>query len=141
MSNHHAEVDGSPKKTSWLDTLKEYKEFIAILVFFLAGLLWIFGYFATKKQLAVLHCTMVENLNFIKGQMDTTNLSQLMVQNLEEQSIVSDRRDLSPAEKAKLRKLEVAREELARKLAAAQNSTAQALGRVLIKSRAIGTAG
>jgi hypothetical protein len=34
----------------FLDILKEYKELIAILVFFLGGVLWMFGYFATKQQ-------------------------------------------------------------------------------------------
>lgn len=39
-----------PKARSVINILKEYKETIAILVFFIAGVLWIFGFFATKNE-------------------------------------------------------------------------------------------
>ena len=44
-----------------LDRLKQYKEFIAIMVFFIGGFLWIYGFFATKGQLNELQC--LTNLN------------------------------------------------------------------------------
>ena len=58
----------------FLDILKEYKELIAVLVFFLGGVLWMFGYFATKKQLTELRCWMHANVEFVQGRMDAANL-------------------------------------------------------------------
>src|SRR5262245_7951462 len=83
---------------SLLGTLKDYKEFIAILVFFIGGILWIFGYFATKKQLDELHCLMNANVDFIQGRMEAANLSQLMVQNIEELTPFANKTELSPDE-------------------------------------------
>jgi hypothetical protein len=51
----------------FLDILKEYKELIAILVFFLGGVLWMFGYFATKQQLTELRCWMRANRAGLKN--------------------------------------------------------------------------
>ena len=33
----------------FISRVKEYKELIAVIVFFIAGVLWIFAYFATKQ--------------------------------------------------------------------------------------------
>lgn len=47
----------------------QYKEMIAIIVFFLGGLSWILGYFATKQQAKELHCTMQKNVDHLDSQM------------------------------------------------------------------------
>ena len=105
----------------FLDILKEYKELIAVLVFFLGGVLWMFGYFATKKQLTELRCWMHANVEFVQGRMDAANLSDLSVKNIEELTALSEKATLSADEKARKHRLEMAKDEIARKLAAAKS--------------------
>ena len=118
------------EETGFIATLKEYKEFIAILVFFLAGVLWMVGYFATKKQLTELRCLVLANVEFIQNRMDVNNLSDLTVKNIEELAALADKTTLTAEEKAKRNRLEVAKNELARKLAAAETQSARALNRL-----------
>jgi hypothetical protein len=118
------------EETGFIATLKEYKEFIAILVFFLAGVLWMVGYFATKKQLTELRCLMLANVEFIQNRMDSNNLSDMSVKNIEELAVLNEKTTLTSEEKAKRNRLEVAKNDLARKLAAADTASAHALNRL-----------
>ena len=111
----------------FLDILKEYKELIAILVFFLGGVLWMFGYFATKQQLTELRCWMRANVEFVQGRMDAANLSDLSVKNIEELTMLSEKGTLSASEKARKLRLEQAKDEIARKLAAAESTSVGAM--------------
>ena len=64
-----------------LARLREYKEFIAILAFFIAGFLWIYGFFATKSEVKTLtsatksevktlKCLLNTNILAVTGQLD-----------------------------------------------------------------------
>jgi len=111
-----------------LDTLKDYKELIAILVFFLGGVLWMFGYFATKKQLTELRCLMLTNVEFIQGSMDVASLSDLSLKNSEDLAALNDKTTtLTADEKARKRRLEIAKDEIARKVATAQSATERSM--------------
>jgi hypothetical protein len=120
-------IEGERK---FLDTLKAYKELIAILVFFLGGVLWMFGYFATQKQLTELRCWMVANVEFVQGRMDAASLSDLSVKNIEDLTALNEKATLSADERARKRRLEIANDEIARKLAAAESATVQALNKL-----------
>jgi hypothetical protein len=111
----------------FLNILKEYKELIAILVFFLGGVLWMFGYFATKQQLTELRCWMRANVEFVQGRMDAANLSDLSVKNIEDLTALSEKATLSADEKARKHRLEMAKDEIARKLAAAESTSVGAM--------------
>jgi hypothetical protein len=111
----------------FLDIVKEYKELIAILVFFLGGVLWMFGYFATKQQLTELRCWMRANVEFVQGRMDAANLSDLSVKNIEDLTALSEKATLSADEKARKHRLEMAKDEIARKLAAAESTSVGAM--------------
>jgi hypothetical protein len=133
-------VADSPR-TTLLSVLGEYKEFITILVFFLGGVLWIFGYFATKNQLEEVHsgiknqvqelrCLLNANRDFLQGRMDSANLSQMLVENIQETNPLSQKPSLTPDEQSRLSRLKVAADDITRKLAAADNTTTQAADRL-----------
>ena len=102
--------------SSILKTLSEYRELLTVIIFFVGGVLWVFGYFATKDQLKEVKCLMNANMDFIQGQMDSTNLSQILIQNLQEQrrlkSNVSDNGLIT----IKLTQLEIAAKDIDRKI-------------------------
>jgi hypothetical protein len=111
----------------FLDTLKEYKELIAILVFFLGGVLWMFGYFATKQQLTELRCWMRANVEFVQARMDGANLSDLSVKNIEDLTALNEKPTLTADERTKKHRLEIAKDEIARKLAATESTSVAAM--------------
>jgi hypothetical protein len=122
-----AQIQGTSGGGGFLARLKEYKELISILVFFIGGALWIFAFFATRNQLEELHCLMNANMNFIQGRMEVANLSDLMVQNITETTSLDSKPSLSADEKIRRGKLQVGAGEITRKLTAAETATAQAL--------------
>ena len=61
--------DTSGSTPDFITRLKEYKEFIVILVFFIGGFMWIYGYFATKEQVKVLQCLTNQNITLIESRM------------------------------------------------------------------------
>lgn len=61
--------DTSSSTTGLLPHLREYKEFIAILVFFLGGFFWIYGVFETKEQVRILQCLTNQNIGMIQARM------------------------------------------------------------------------
>jgi hypothetical protein len=60
--------EGKPSNP-FIDALNRYKELIAIIVFFIGGLSWLYGYFATKEQVRVMKCLMNTNIEFIQYQL------------------------------------------------------------------------
>src|SRR5262249_45391437 len=120
-------IEGERK---FLDTLKQYKELIAILVFFLGGVICVFGYFATKNQLTGLRCWMVANVVFVQGRMHAASVSNLCVYDIEDLRALNEKATLNADERVRKRRLEIARDEIARKLAAAESATVQALNKL-----------
>lgn len=119
-----------PSKLSlFVKKVGEYKEFVALVVFFLGGIFWAFAYFATKAQLKEIQCIMNANMNFIQGKMDSSSLSQLMLDNLKA-SAALEKTGLTPEEIVKSNQLKLAATEIARKLADADNATAKALDKL-----------
>ena len=86
-----------------------------------------FGYFATKKQLTELRCWMRANVEFVQGRMDAASLSDLSVKNIEDLTALSEKATLSADEKARKHRLEMAKDEIARKLAAAESTSVGAM--------------
>lgn len=85
-----AEEKEEPTQLVFLNRLKEYKEFIAIVLFFLAGFLWIYGYFATKEQLSEVRCLMDANITLLSGQVQSNVLAQQLLKNKEMQLTIID---------------------------------------------------
>jgi lipid A disaccharide synthetase len=65
---------------NFITRLKEYKEFILILVFFVSGFMWIFSYFATKEQVKVLQCLTDQNIILIESRMQKKFLFDELIQ-------------------------------------------------------------
>ena len=72
----HAAQDIPKNESSndFLTHLSGYKEFIAILVFFLGGAMWIYGFFATKQQLDEFVCVTNSHLSVLRESMRTDKL-------------------------------------------------------------------
>jgi hypothetical protein len=125
-----AAVDGEEvppsKLSSFLKVADQYKEFVALVVFFLGGIFWAFAYFATKQQLTETRCILNANIDFIQSRMDSASLSQLAVDNVKE-SATLEKPNLTPDEIVKRNQLKAVGESIARKLADAENASAQAL--------------
>ena len=126
----NGESDDGTKSASFLQRLKEYKEFIAILVFFFGGVLWILGYFATKKQVDDLRCLLNANVDFIQGKIDAASLSQLLIQNLEQTNVIASKTTLTSEEIQKRIQLETGTKDISRQLALAQDASTQALDKL-----------
>ena len=120
---------GSTKLTSFLKAAGAYKEFVALVVFFLGGVFWAFAYFATKQQLKEVQCIMNANMAFVQSRMDSASLSQLMLDNLRE-SVALDKASPSPENTLKRNQLKTGAADIARKLAEADNAAAQALNKL-----------
>jgi len=84
------------KKTNgFLSRLKEYKEFISILIFFAGGAFWIYGFFATKSQVIdiqdattsqvkKLTCALEQNVKMLRGKMEFQYFTDLLDENKQE---------------------------------------------------------
>jgi hypothetical protein len=112
--------------SSFLKAAGEYKEFVALVAFFMGGIFWAFAYFATKEQLKQIQCIMSANMASLQGRMNSASLQQLLVENTQE-TFSLNKPVLTPEEMVKLSKLKVAAPEIARKLADAENDIAKAL--------------
>jgi hypothetical protein len=55
--------------------LKEYKELIAAIGFFAGGILWVFGYFATKEEVRILNCLLTQHVKLLEGRQDQQTAS------------------------------------------------------------------
>jgi len=118
------------KLTSFLKVSGEYKEFAALVAFCVGGVFWAFAYFASKQQLLETRCLLNTNISFIQARMDSSNLSQLMVENLKEGVALDAKTALSPDEILKRNQLKTAAADIARKLADADNASAQSLSKL-----------
>ena len=112
--------------TKGLDVLKEYKEIITVMVFFLAGSLWVFGYFATKDQLREMRCVTNANMEFLQGNMNSKTLSELLLKNMEHQAKLK-RMPVTAPERHSLVRLDLAANDLNFKLAAATKLSSNAM--------------
>jgi hypothetical protein len=115
--------------SSFLKLAGEYKEFAALIAFVVGGIFWAFAYFATKQQLKEIQCIVNANMAFVQGRMDSASLSQLMLDNLKE-SVTLEKATLTSDEVLKRNQLKAGANEIARKLADADNATAQALNKL-----------
>ena len=70
MAHENEHIKPTAGSSLLLVRLKEYKEIIGITVFFLAGLMWIYGFFATKDQLKVQKCISDTSVMMLEGKMD-----------------------------------------------------------------------
>lgn len=84
QDNNDIKSDGDSSTVNeqgFLDKLSEYKEFIAILIFFLGGFFWVFGFFATKKQVTDLTCVLEQNVQMLRGKMEYQFFNDLLEEN------------------------------------------------------------
>jgi hypothetical protein len=129
-SSKPAEAETPPSKlSSFLKIANEYKELVGLVVFVVGGIFWAFAYFATKQQLVETRCILNANIAFIQDRMDSTSLSQLMLENLKE-SAVLEKPNLSPDEVLKRNQLKTGATDIARKLADADNAAAKELNKL-----------
>ena len=70
------EQDPEASKDGFVQRLKEYKEFVAVLVFFLGGVTWAYGVFATQQQINQLKCLLNTNISLIHNQTQSRFLLQ-----------------------------------------------------------------
>jgi hypothetical protein len=70
--------DIQANKVGWFEKLKEYKEIIGIIIFFIGGILWILAYFATKEQINTLNCLLNRNIEVVQYQINQRILSDDM---------------------------------------------------------------
>jgi hypothetical protein len=117
-------------KSGFIAKLGEYKEFLALLIFFLGGVFWIFAYFATKEQLKTVQCLMNSNFAVIQGKLDSSSLSQLLVQNLEDTAALDRKPNLTAAEAVKRKQLKTAANDISRRLTEADTATTKALNKL-----------
>lgn len=79
-------VTTMPAQSPFVKWLNDYKELLSVIIFFIGGFLWVYGVFATKEQIKELKCLMNANITIINSQIDESALSQLLIENLQEQS-------------------------------------------------------
>lgn len=94
-----------PKARSVINTLKEYKEIIAILVFFIGGVLWIFGFFATKNEVKKFKYIVLTKVNIEENYRLLDNL-QRELDELTEEKIDLQKRELDLMNKEEQQGLE-----------------------------------
>lgn len=79
-----------PNQAGPLTKLKQYKEIIAIIVFFLSGVAWIYGSFATKKQVDRLECFTNLNITLVRSMQDYEELSSKMQRLIQQLQLMSE---------------------------------------------------
>lgn len=82
-----------------LEKLKEYKELIAIVVFFLGGFFWLENEFPKKKDITVLDCQLKKWMELTQLQMKSHDL-EIKVQELE--SVINAYPDVPGSKQATL---------------------------------------
>jgi len=102
-------IDNSKPTPQFIVRLKQYKEFIAILVFFTGGFMWIYGFFATKSQVEsvndnvqVVHCLTNSSIILTETRMQKRFLLEELTQKSVELNNLLTKTDLSVAENRKL---------------------------------------
>ena len=117
----------SDGRSAFVKTLLEYKEIVAALLVFSGAIGGALTYFATRQQLDETRCLLRHNVIMIEGRMDAANLSQLLVQNLEETVALEGKGPLTGSEAVKHTQLKAAAVQIGQKLADANNKVAEAL--------------
>jgi hypothetical protein len=85
--------------TDFIGRVKAYKEFIAILVFFVSGFMWIFFFFATKGQVKVNKCLTNQNITLIESRLqkqiflDELTQKSMALRELEKKDDISKEED------------------------------------------------
>lgn len=74
--NTQTPLVGDRKKT-WLERVKDFKELVAILIFFGGGGIWLYNYFATKDQLNQFRCLAMTHLDILRKE---KKMERLMVE-------------------------------------------------------------
>lgn len=91
------------KEPLLLTRLKEYKDLIALVVFFVCGVIWIYSIFATEKLVTELDCITNKNIllseNRLKREIIT---SQVLDINAEQNLFILELKDGSTDDKEKL---------------------------------------
>ena len=89
-----------------LETFKEYKELIGIVIFFLAGFFWLENKYPTKEDLksevAVLGCLLDKYMEITQLQMSSQQLEKQVDELKHQISLYSEAQNLPPAVKQAL---------------------------------------
>lgn len=80
--NKSSEASAVSRFGSWL---KEYKELIAVLVFFIGGGIWMYNIFATQRQLSDMGCHISANIELLSSEIELQKLPRLYSENLASQ--------------------------------------------------------
>ena len=112
----------------YISKLKEYKEFIGILVFFIAGAIWLFAYFATKNQLEIQACVTDKRFIVLQNQATENNLTAIFNDSLRQQVQLKKLSNPTDEEALQLAKLEAALPDLQKQIGNAKSNIKQALG-------------
>lgn len=144
----------SVTRSIFLKWLNEYKELVSVIVFFLGGFLWVYGVFATKEatkeqieatkeaakqqiettkeqikitnnQIKEIKCLMAANIDAIYSQIDESALSQLLIENIQEQNKLKKIVSSSDSEQKKLAQLAAAALDIQNKLQRATSLRAE----------------
>jgi len=95
--DHTNDVSGS--KRDFIAHLKQYKEFIAILVFFVGGFMWIFAYFATKESVDEVRCIADNIIILVDSRMEQDVFTKNLAKKGLEHKKLSEQANLSKEEK------------------------------------------
>ena len=125
--------------------IKEYKELIATIAFFVGGVLWIFGYFATKEELRVfrdtasiqnktLHCLLQKHVQLLEGKHKRKLSLDELVAILEDiQKHAPTSIQISENDIKKITRLEQQKEEVRTRIAAAERDVSEATNALMYR--------
>jgi hypothetical protein len=123
---------------NFITLLKEYKELIGTLAFFVGGVLWVFGYFATKEELRsfreasssqnkVLHCLLDQHVRLLAAkQLLRSSFEDLIAVQDELRRQAPNSPQLLGNDLRKLIKLEQQRDEIKYNMSIAERDVAEA---------------
>lgn len=94
--NENSNSKQKDKRSGFLLILGEYKELIAIIVFFVGGILWLYGFFATKREIKELKCLLNTNVSIIHNQMMNKFLLEELTENRLKQESIRNKKNLTP---------------------------------------------
>jgi hypothetical protein len=125
--------------------IKEYKELIATIVFFVGGVLWIFGYFATKEELRgfreaastqnkVLHCLLEKHVQLLEGKQKwKLSSDELMTVQEDIRKQVPTSAQFSENDIRKSVRLEQQREEIRTRISSAEKEITEATNAIMYR--------
>jgi hypothetical protein len=125
--------------------MKEYKELIATIVFFLGGVSWVFGYFATKEELRVfrdtastqnkiLHCVLQKHVQLLEGKQQwKVSSDELMAIQEEIRKQAPTSAQFSENDIRKIVRLEQQRDEIKASINSAEKDVAEAKNAIMYR--------